>query len=244
VQIKIELLEWDSDFFGFRIGVVRIDNFNKAEISNLPEIMKSEGIKLIYIIMNEWDSANHELLLTINAKLVDKKTTYSKFLEPCNRKNSLTFPVVEFYKELFSSQFLDLAFDSGKYSRFLLDQGFGRKLFEKLYSEWLHKSIDGKLADKVWVALDEKKIVGFVTVKKSMENRTGQIGLIAVSENYRGKKIGHSLMSKCDEWYLENNLNFAKVVTQGDNIAASNFYETFGYKIEKIDYYYHLWSSV
>lgn len=242
MSLKVDILEWDSDFFGFKIARININKSNSSNIFELPEIISHLKITMVYLIMDEYDANAHEQLLKIGAILVDRKTTYSKSVKEPIKINDCYFPLVEFEEKHFTDDLIKLAFASGIYSRFLLDKRFGRKSYEKLYSEWLDKSINKKLADKVWVALDDKKVVGFVTVKRNHENKSGQIGLIAVSEHYRGKKIGQSLMEKCDKWYFENNLNIAKVVTQGDNMAACSFYETAGYSIEKVDYYYHLWN--
>lgn len=239
--MRLDILEWDSDFFSFKVGLLNIDNSNRGDLVKLPEIMKYQEVRVAYVVASEWNAETHEQLLQTGAMLVDKKITYSKNIEQLIKIDT-PFPVMEFQEKYFTNDLTKLAHDSGVYSRFLTDKRFGRKLYEKLYSEWLDKSISGKLADKVWIALDGKKIIGFVTAKKNVENKSGQIGLIAVSENYKGKRVGQSLMEKCDEWYLENNLNCATVVTQEDNKTACIFYETFGYIKEKTDYYYHLWS--
>ena len=240
-EIKVESLKWDSDFFGFPIVRVHCDRSNTSKIEEIKKMLKTKGICLAYVITDEWDQETHQKLLNNGARLVDKKTTYAKHLELSTAQKKSSFPVVEFSDALMTDELTALAYASGEYSRFLIDEGFGRKLFEKLYLEWLLKSINGTFADKVWVALDDKKIVGFVTAKKELENTQGQIGLIAVSEAYRGKGIGQALMQQCDRWYLSNKLAFAKVVTQGDNIPACKFYESYGYHVEKVELYYHWW---
>jgi dTDP-4-amino-4,6-dideoxy-D-galactose acyltransferase len=239
--IGIDALEWDSNFFGFKIGRVFINKSNASEIAAISELIKNEQFKMLYVILNEWDDEIHEKLQNAGAKLIDKKTTYVHTVT-AEAKTVVDFPVVEYADKYMTPELIELAYASGKYSRFLIDKGFGKKSFEKLYMEWLTNSLNGKFADKLWVATDREKVIGFVTAKRSKEDNSGQVGLIAVSEAYRGRKIGHALMSVCNDWYLHHNLQQATVVTQGDNKAACKFYEAVGYHVGKVEYYYHLWT--
>jgi dTDP-4-amino-4,6-dideoxy-D-galactose acyltransferase len=241
-HIAIEFLKWDSDFFGFNIAKAVIDENGIGNIALLPADLKEKQVRVAYIVLNKWSEETNRLLLEAGAKFVDKKTTYSKTLDPGNKVEvKESYPVVPYRPEFYSQDMVQLAYDSGHFSRFLVDEGFGRRNYEKLYLEWLKKSISKVLADEVWVAVDQDKPIGFITAKKDKDN-SGQIGLIAVSSDYRGKKIGHGLMAKCEDWYFENGFQTARVVTQGQNLSACRFYESFGYAVEKVEYYYHLWT--
>lgn len=238
--MKIEKLNWDSDFFGFTVGRTFIPNGDHSAAKQIYQQAKQDGYRIVYVILDEWDNQLNEALVKNGAKLIDKKTVYEKAVTA--EQNQIgSFPVVAYDDRFFTDELIELALASGKYSRFLVDEGFGKEPFEKLYMEWLKNSVNGKFADKVWVAIDQNRVIGFVTAKKSVEEKSGQVGLIAVSEEYRGKKIGHALMNTCNDWYVANQLQQATVVTQGDNIPACKFYESAGYHVGKVEYYYHLW---
>ena len=96
-----------------------------------------------------------------------------------------------------------------------------------------------KICDSVLIYKKEKKIVGFITLKR-LESRV-DIGLIAVDHNYRGKGIGQILMKSAEKWALERQINTIQVVTQIVNVPACLFYKKNKYKIKNIEYIYHFW---
>lgn len=238
--MNIEKLNWDSEFFGFNVGRAFIYKGDEAGAQEIYNLAKQDGFRIVYVVLNEWDPSINEALIKTGARLIDKKTLYARTVAP-EPKQACTFPVIAYDDRFFTNDLIELALASGKYSRFLVDEGFGKEPFEKLYMEWLRNSVNGKFADKVWLAIDNNRVIGFVTAKKSAEEKSGQVGLIAVSEAYRGKKIGQALMNTCNDWYLANRLQQATVVTQGDNTPACKFYESVGYQVGKVEYYYHLW---
>jgi dTDP-4-amino-4,6-dideoxy-D-galactose acyltransferase len=238
--MEIEKLNWDSDFFGFNVGRVFIGNGDEENAGLIYNLGKAQGFRVVYVILSDWNKRIHETLTRNGAKLMDKKTLYARGVTPAQPQQAL-FPVIEYDDHFFTNELVDLALASGRYSRFLMDESFGKEPFERLYLEWLRNSINGKFADKVWLAIDKDHVIGFVTAKKLMEDKSGHVGLIAVSEEYRGKKVGKALMEKCNEWYANHQLERATVVTQGDNIPACRFYESVGYHVGKVEYYYHIW---
>jgi dTDP-4-amino-4,6-dideoxy-D-galactose acyltransferase len=241
-DLDIEILNWDTDFFGFRVGRLYLSSVGPERLISLCETMTTKKINVTYIIVKEWNLKLHDQLLNAGAILTDRKITYSKDVVSNASKTRSTFPLIDIKNKSITKDIIALAYESGLYSRFLKDSGFGRLRFEKLYYEWLEKSVHGKLADHVWAAYNGAEVIGFVTAREEITEKTGHIGLIAVSEKYRGKKIGHSLIEKCDEWFLTGGMRKAKVVTQGENIGACKFYESSGYQVESTDYYYHLWN--
>ena len=74
-----------------------------------------------------------------------------------------------------------------------------------------------------------------------MEGDVGQIGLIAVSEQQRGRGLGRRLVEAADRWMFDHGAKSAHVVTQLQNVAACRLYENAGYKIKTIEYLYHFW---
>ena len=68
--MKIELLKWDSDFFGIRIGKVFLnkdDNWNESELRNWD---------LVYIFVESADISHNLILRQSGVPLVDEKITY------------------------------------------------------------------------------------------------------------------------------------------------------------------------
>ena len=72
---------------------------------------------------------------------------------------------------------------------------------------------------------------GFVTCKKK-ENKVGEVILIGVKGEFRGKNLGKVLMNSSVEWFSNNGIKTIKIKTQLKNIPAMNFYRKLGFSID------------
>lgn len=69
------------------------------------------------------------------------------------------------------------------------------------------------------------------------------IGLVAVHSASRGKAIGSLLIRAAQARFVERGFTIGQVVTQGDNTPACRLYEKCGYRVDKVEYYFHFWLS-
>lgn len=127
-----------------------------------------------------------------------------------------------------------LAFEEG---RFYHEPGLPPGGAKKIYGEWAKNSVKGGYASEVIVALD-KKVLGFVTLKKDDKNRSLWIDLIAVSPAAQGKGVGSLLVA--ESWRrAEKLVGFTLgVKTQTENLGALRFYMRNGFEPGpfKLDY--------
>lgn len=239
--MKLEYLPWDSEFFDLRVGRISIKNGFPIELlTSEIEKAREEGYELLYVFLSKNQNLTNQFLTDNNGKLVDKKVIYELTISKVQSNKHIE---VEDYKEVeLHSELLNLAYLSGRCSRFLLDEKITENLFKKLYKEWIIKSLSGKLADKVFVAKDKNQIIGFVTLK--IKNGVGEIGLIAVSEKAQGKKVGTKLMDACVHYLHENSIETLIVSTQIINNHACGFYENYGFTVKSITTVYHFWMNI
>jgi len=132
-----------------------------------------------------------------------------------------------------------LANQCGKHSRFSRDPLIPCKKFVELYLLWIKRSLNKELADEVLVVHKMGKIAGMVTLGSF--NGVGKIWLLAVNEDSRGRKYGQALVKAAIDWFDKQGCHHGLVVTQAENIAACNLYKKCGFKVEKVEYYYHFW---
>lgn len=234
--MKLEHLDWDSDFFGFKIGRI---NFNNSE-DNLLLLLaeaKLQNYRLIYVFMDEHTVLNSNLLNQWHGKLVDRKIVYKKTVKGNKEEKSHLISVLK--EAQISDELLRLVYLSGHFSRFRLDKNFPKGSFEKMYKEWIIKSLSGELADRVFVAKEKGKILGFVTLR--IKNTSGEIGLIAVDNKTQGKGIGTQLTHACEKYLKEKSISCLRVPTQVDNSQACRFYEKYGFEKNTITNIYHFW---
>ena len=110
-----------------------------------------------------------------------------------------------------------------------------------MYTLWMINSINRKIAKEVLVFTEGNDIAGFVTLGE--KNNRADIGIIAVDLNFRGKGIGKTLMYSAEKWFSNLGYQSIQVVTQGDNSPACRLYESCGYKVDTVSYFYHIWKK-
>jgi len=224
----IEKLQWDTDFFGYDVGQVIFTDDVKID-----DILKeAEKFKLVYLVSGQ--EINYK---PVRLQLVDIKTKLTK--EVSIKEDCLTNNIAE-YDGNNDEQLIQLALQSGIYSRFKKDQNFKHNEYERLYLRWITLSINKTLADNVIVYKEKDCYRGFITVRVKGDFPT--IGLIAVEEQSRGKGIGRSLLHYVNNIIKKMELHKIEVTTQFENKPSLRLYESAGYKIVSKRYIYHIWN--
>lgn len=230
--MEIRTLQWDSDFFGLRIG--RADLQTKADALDLRA--KQEELKrqldLLYIF-----DPNNVGFGADGARLMDEKILYSKPCEP--RKQ---FPEISFYKGAQPNNDLyQLALVSGGYSRFKLDKRLPKGSYERLYNRWIENACSKEGTNKqIMLFKDEQNVVrGMITI--DYQGELGHIGLVAVDTDVQHKGIGGKIMSTLDGYLFQQGVKTLEVPTQKANADACRWYEKNGFTIQSIIPIYHWW---
>ena len=229
---EIKLLEWDTEFFGYEVG----EMFCRQNIATLLEENRLK-FRLIYFKVDPNDVHLNEECIRNNGVLVDKKIT---FVKQGLLKSTINDDSISLMKnEEVGSELVDLAIQSGEYSRFKVDSNFKNNEFEKLYKHWIENSINTNYAEKVIVAKEGNRFIGLLTL--GIKNSKTNIGILAVNDEYRGKGIGQRLIQSSFQESLQLGFQNIEVVTQLDNIKACNFYEKMGFAPKHIENVYHFW---
>lgn len=213
-MIKVKRLDWDSDFFNLEVGELIIDSSVYFELGNFDLIYVKSNEKR-EIELNDFEKSHSENKVVYCKKLVDFNPINNQVLELSEANYSL-------------DELNQLAFESGKHSRFKLDGRIDNSKFEELYELWVKNSINKSFADEVLVYLHETIITGFVSYK--VVGDYAIIGLIAVSEEFQGKGIGKQLLFKVENELIAKGIKELRIPTQEENHQACGFYEKLGYK--------------
>ncbi|WP_321495011.1 GNAT family N-acetyltransferase [uncultured Desulfobacter sp.] len=236
--MNLEHLQWDSQFFGLKIGkiVCNRENYND-KLNQLVSSARNENYSLLYVFSSEHIFLSEKHVIKNNALLVDRKIAYQLNLN--SKIIRIDDCILDYNTKKLSKDLLDLTYISGQYSRFLLDKKMPENAFENLYKAWIEKSLSKEIADKVFVAQRNCKIIGFVTLK--IKDEKGEVGLIAVSEQAQGQKIGSKLIDACVLYLQQKSIYEIVVSTQLANTQACRFYISYGFKKELITNTYHFW---
>lgn len=227
--MEIIKLEWDTNFFGYKVGKVIAEN----ELDE--KVLKNNDYQLIYIFSRE--ALPNDVVKKNKLFLADEKIDLITDISSLSFNKLPNKNLVELTE--LDNDLLDLAFQSGHFSRFKVDSNFKNKEFEKLYTAWIEQSIAHKNAEKVMGFLINSKVVGFVTI--ALKTNNFDIGLIAVDEKYRSLKIGKQLLEYVFNYALKKNVNNISVTTQKQNQGAVNFYFKNGFSVNRTTHIYHLW---
>lgn len=226
--MKTNYLEWDSNFFDKKIGEIFLST--KDEI-----IFTEDNYDLIVVkqkIEFDLDLKGYDVTFS------ETKIIYEKALKI---EDNITDNIVQDTdsNEKQAEFFKQLAYESGKKSRFLLDEQFGESKFSELYDQWIINSLNKKFADKTFFIEKNNFAIGFVTVQ--IKGDLGKIGLIATHPNHQGQGLGKILLKKAEQYCVNNGCTQMEIPTQKQNVQACNFYEKQGYSIQQELIIKHYW---
>ena len=235
-------LEWDSTFFGFPVASIIQSKLPIPVIRQTLEELREKGFRLVYwaSLMDEDKIADE--LEAAGGIPVDRRVTLSKKLHRNGRsgekENVLSGYLVEEYTLLTPTSELDaLAVEAGRYSRFRMDPEIPEEKFRELYRLWMENSVKHRIARAVFVVKVRGRIAGMVTAGE--KNGRGDIGLLAVHPDFKGKGIGTALVKKADDFFYQHGQSHSQVVTQKKNIPALDLYKKRGYVVESVENFYH-----
>jgi dTDP-4-amino-4,6-dideoxy-D-galactose acyltransferase len=225
--MKIKYLDWDSSFFNKKIGLL-------DQTSNRTIFKNQNDYELIYVVSDK------DIIVDIEdfkQTYAENKVIFSKRLDQIDGvRNSNVFEVsVDFPR----NQIYELAFESGKFSRFKLDPNFSQNEFEKLYIKWVDNSFNKEFADAVFVYKEQGKILGFVTYKVCGKYAT--VGLLGVCSKHQGKGIGKKLIQSVEMELANKGIEELRIPTQLQNELACKFYKGLSYNIIENKMIKHFW---
>lgn len=234
-----ELLAWDTEFFGCRIGRVNGDQLDEARAAAIERWSQANRVQALYFLARADDPATVQAAENHRFSLVDIRLTFDLSLVeapvPIPEKNVRPFapkdlPVL---RGLARNGFSD--------TRFFSDSHFPRQKAEALYETWITLECQGR-AQAVLVAIaGSDQPVGYISLHADTSSRCGLVGLVGVSANCRGKGIGGQLVRAAIDWFVAQGLQQATVVTQAKNLAAQRLYQRCGFLTGKVQLWYHKW---
>lgn len=239
-SINCKKLDWDTKHFGINTGRVNTNKLNQNKMTDVLNWSKENKIKCLYFLADFNDSETAKLAEDNNFRFIDLRVTYktntteipshlktnTKEIRAAD-KNDLTE-----LKRIASSSFYD--------SRFYFDTNFDKKKSGELYEIWVQKAFDNENSEVLVVDI-KGKVAGFISI--SIDKKIGDIGLIAIDENHRGKGFGGKLLNAALNWFNKKGAQEVEVVTQGRNLGSQKLYQKYGFRLADSKIWYHKWFS-
>lgn len=239
-QNLCQYLDWDSNFFGIRIARVIPEVIDETHFHYIQHYCEQNQIDCLYFLGDISDHTSIRLAEKNNFELVDiRKTFENRRLGCASSSQANTVGETHNWTEADIVSLREIAKISYRDTRFYFDNHFSVAKADELYATWIEKSCRG-YADKVLVAKINKQVAGYISCHL-ISKLEGQIGLIGVHPDFRGKGLGTTLVSKAHQWFVENKVENVRVVTQGRNIQAQRLYEKCGFLTKSVQIWYHRW---
>jgi dTDP-4-amino-4,6-dideoxy-D-galactose acyltransferase len=237
----VEPLPWDSQFLGFGVARVRVQQLVPASWQQVRHEAAALGCQLLYVVADPADVLSTN---TLHAAGLARASCLVTFVAPAGRVAAGAERAAALHIERTTrptAALEALAWESGVYSRFRLDPHLAPAVFQAMYREWLLKSLRGEeMAREVYSArLPDGAEVGLLTLGEQAGR--ADIGLLAVAADHRRAGIARQLLAtaaaRCHAWGLAK----IQVVTQVENQPACRFYARAGFEPVLEQDIYHCW---
>lgn len=236
MKSTFEILDWDSQFFGFKVAKIKSNALIEENQEELLSKMSKKGIKLGYYfspvpLPSKMDSEYFDI------NLVDKKVPLVKPLAEYKRNPK----VREYTKRDAEDKLIELAQLAGIHTRFNKDPNIPKEKYEELFRVWVEKSVSKEMATDVLVYMEENEIVGFTTIQ--LQKKGPYVSLLAVQKEHEGKGVSVALMNAIENILVSRRHTHVYGATQMDNRKAMVVYQRYGLRPQSVEYVYHLWKK-
>lgn len=233
-----DYLEWDSSFFGIRIGRVAENRLTGELLAEVLTWAEEHSLDCLYFLADP-DPGTVRLAEDGGFRLVDVRVTLLAQIEARDRqpwdRDGLRRALPEDIQALRA-----IAETSHGDSRFYQDHRFLRPRCDELFRTWIERSCHG-YAQEVLVAECRGRVAGYVTCHLDGQKQ-GRIGLLAVASWARGLGLGTRLVEAGLSWFAEQGVKDVRVATQGRNVKALRLYGRSRFLVHCVQLWYHRWS--
>jgi len=236
----IHMLDWDSNFFGFNIAYISCLHLTQSIWMQVSDYIKSNNIRLIEYLCDCHDARSVNIAEKNGFNFVDIRLNFTI--------STSEFMVYKLSDNIIFSKatkrdipkLRNIANGIYKDSRYFFDGNFDQDKVNDFYQGWVEKGVLGEFDDECWCLYIEGIACAFSTIKY-ISKKEAAIGIVGVSEHFRGSGLGNQLMSSIMQLLKGRGINKVNVVTQGRNYAAQNLYQSVGFRIKSTQLWYHKW---
>lgn len=240
-DIKIDTLNWDSNFFGLRVGRVDLSLFKELDVLNkLEKSINEMEYDLVYIFTDIGqmpfvnldktmpEFVDTQLHLKMDMPLRIKLLKYELITE---RNLPENVKVHDLYK---------ISDEIALFSRFYYDPRISKDKVFELYRSFIRNSLNGSFGEGLILDYDANgEVIGLFSL-----DTVGDIGkeiLIGVRGSFRRKGSGERLFYRSLNYWKIKGVKEVKTIVSARNLNSLNFHLKMGFNIDRISNVYHLW---
>jgi dTDP-4-amino-4,6-dideoxy-D-galactose acyltransferase len=234
--LDIETLNWDSVFFGIRIGRISVDPSFNYDV--FKELARKGKFDLVYVF-REVQTVSDEVVIPSDLQLIDILVTMRQQLDSKSEIVPVDFNTSLNRDEL--NECYEIAESIAKVSRFYREPVIGKEKALSLYRTWVDNALNGSFCDGVIVSRVDGHIKGIHLIKTDTMNKTGTCSLIGTNPVYKGSGIGRDLWKQAFSYWLgKKTVTHCRVPFSLENMESFNFHLKMGFNsVESIRYIYH-----
>jgi len=236
------LLEWDSQFWGFRCAAVASTELRDDSQAAVDSWCRQARVTFLQYLAPAGDLQSGAVAVKNGFRLVDERLTLGKSVHAGDHRIQPGSFQLRPAQNGDIAELEAIARISHTASRYYEDPEFPRAGCDLLYATWIRRSVQGFLADAVLVTAADGHAVGYITCKRESKHANrGWIDLVGVSPAAQGRGLGTALVNGAVEWFLECGLEEVLVVTQGRNTRAQKLYKSCGFLPRHSQSWFHKW---
>jgi dTDP-4-amino-4,6-dideoxy-D-galactose acyltransferase len=242
-----ELLPWDTDFFNCRLARVCGDTLKPEQPVQIDAWTRNHRIRGLYFLSRADEPATIQTAEKHGFGLVDIRVTFERRVMNSPDPSRFDPPAGVIIRPAQPDDLPGLqamARTGHRGTRFFNDVHFPRQRVEDLYSTWITLEVQGRAQLVLVAASAANQPVGYVSCHLDPIRRAGQIGLVGVGSEVRGRGIGKSLVLAAMDWYRAQGAQEVTVVTQGNNRTAQRLYQQCGFLSRDLQLWYHKWYPI
>lgn len=235
----LEVKDWDSQFFGFKVAEYTQTHFNDVTLKSAIVSAKSQKVCLLVYSA----PAHTQFFCEEVAVLADRRHIFEFDLETSDLNTLASGPdTIEIYDSSKSNDRLEaLAVIAGGHSRFFTDPNFPEPAAIALYKMWMRASLTKDMADVVFITRDKNGEIAGVGAGRINPDGTGVPTLMAVDKYMAGQGLGRSFVLSCMNWLKQKGVKTARITTQSKNRLACNCYKRMGWQLVDRQDVFHIW---
>ena len=229
----IELLAWDSEFFGVPIARADLTGASADTLGAIDAEARAGGIACLYGSLDPSDEVAGHLVQTLGHRLVEVALTFERPAMPFRPKPSPTqvrrgtpddLPALE-------PAIKTLA----PWSRFAADPRFGPDAAARMHEAWMERAARDDTDERaLYIAYDDDGITGVATFVRSPVPRVDTKGVTKL-----GTGAADALMVALFEWAGGGATEAGPSAAR--NIAPLRYLERCGFRVCRTRYLFHRW---
>jgi len=228
----VELLDWDSRFFGFTIARIAVEAPSPRDLEAAIETCRDREVRCAYLLLDAADIRASEHAQALGFVLRDVRVELDRPITPADATLDAASVVPAGPQQLPALE--QVARERITMSRFFADPGFARERCRELYVAFLRRGSVGSTERWTLAPVDDS---GFIVCHVDAARRRGTIELVASRRRGGGGALVRAAVGR----FSREGATCARVVTQAHNIAAQRTYQRVGFRTVHTSLWLHYW---